>query len=703
MPVNASRNRDVRRMLRQAEFDATDQRDKEEFVRDFTDPSILGLKAADAEAAADVLRSAMIKRIAAEDSDDDAPGTDDSAGTAAETDDVELVDDLDDDTSPADDAEEETEPEGEPEVEVEPDGDADESADGLPEGGIAPIEIGAPGLGDLFQLDREEVGFPDEGVEDEDSDLPPWMQGGEEEEEAPEGEGQSVSLEGPGDEVTVSLPGGGSLELEYQAGTEGPDATVAATTEEVTQMGQDTQSVAAATKQAAQDAGQDVLRQRAEARRAMIAQAQQQQVMPESQEPSTEKKLGDDTSHGGEKFVMEDGQSAVATPAGPEDRKTSTMQNSEGNSLLSWDSSFSGNEIPMLDQGNQMNTGAKQNFTFQDPRPGSVFTQKFNPTPINIPSMGGTDDLWGAKNLGEFDLVTQKPENTGERIHTRRASSEDQPMSVFATPEWEYRVARACSEKQCMNGCDSPGSVEPVMCKECGVVYAMCDSCIEDGKCPVCSADGRTAEAQINWDSYCKDEGQRSEVCEDQRGDDINGDGGFRTQRTQSGTPKAQDARNMKVDDGEYEEKLAAIGAENHTLRAQNERLQVEMARLAKAAEVTLQMIDNGQFPAAEGISKIDEFVSSDMDVTALESLRKIAASLPRQEHDVRVASVAQNMTRQASTMPIQNAGAFVNPNPIVASVPQERLSDVLSEVLSSGLPKEEDFDPDTGRQIRRR
>lgn len=701
MPVNASRNRDVRRLLRQAEFDATDQRDRDEFIRDFTDPSILGLKASDASAAADALRTAMISRIAAEDVDDDgAPGTDSSEAPADQTDDVELVED-DDATSP-DDAKEK--PEGPPEglLETEPDGDVDDAADGLqgkPFG--EEVEIGAPDLGDLFSLDREEVGFPDEDEDegvggDEGSDLPPWLQGGGE--EPPEGEGASVSLEGEGDEVTISLPGGGSLELEYKPGKEGPVAPGAATTEEVLAMAQDTQRVAAAT----QPAAQDVLRQRAMARRAMIAQAQTQ-TPPEHIDPDTEKKLGVDTSFGGEKFVMQDGQTAVATPNQPEARDTSTMQNSEGNSLLSWDSSFAGNEIAMLDQGNQMNVGAKDKFTFQDPRAGSVFTRTFDATPIDIPTMGGTDDLWGAKNLGEFDLVTQQPQNTGERIHTRRASAADEAMSVFATPDWEYRVARACSEKQCMGGCSTPGSVEPVPCKECGVVYAMCDDCITSGNCPVCTGNSRDVEAQINWDSYCQDAGQRGEVCEDRRGDDVNGDGGFRTRGTQSGTPKTQDARDMKVDAGEYEEKLAAIGEANRQLRAQNERLQVEMVRLAKAAEVTLEMIDAGQASAAQGMQRIDEFVSSDMDVPALESLRRIAASLPKQQHEVRVASVADAMTRTAGAMPIQNAGVFVNPNPTTPYVPQERLASVLSEVLSSGLPREEDFDPETGRQIRRR
>jgi len=701
MPVNASRNRDVRRLLRKAEFDATDQRDKEEFVRDFTDPSILGLKASDAAVAADVLRTAMINRMAAEDVDDDeAPGPERSEAPTDKTDNVELVED-DDDThpSPDDDAEK---PEGL--TKIKPDDDADDvPVDGLQDQPFGDdMGVGAPDLGELFQLDREQVGFPDEEdgeVEEEgDSDLPPWMSGGEGE-GLEEGEGTSVSLEKPGDEVTVTLPGGGSLELEYKPGKEGPVAPGAATTEEVLSMAQ-TQRVAAATQPAAQT---DVLTQRAQARRAMIAQAQQQ-TMPEHFDPDTEKKLGDDTSHGGQTFVMEDGKTAVAVPNAPESRDTSTMQNSEGNSLLSWDSSFAGNEIAMMDQGNQMNVGAKDKFTFQDPRSG-VFTQTFNPTPIDIPTMGGTDDLWGSKNFGEFDLVTQQPQNTGERITTRRASAGNETMSVFATPEWEYRVARACSEKRCMGGCSNPGSVEPVQCKECGVVYAMCDDCITGGKCPTCTTDGRDVEAQINWDSYCQDAGQRSEVCEDRRGDDVNGDGGFRTQGTQSGTPKAQDARDMKLDAGDYEEKLAAFHAENRQLRAQNERLQVEMARLAKAAEVTLQMVDNGQVLASSGIGQIDEFVSSDMDVPALESLRKIAASLPKQQHETRVASVADamNMTRTAGVQPIQNAGVFVNPNPTTAYVPQERLASILSEVLSSGMPKEEDFDPETGRQLRRR
>jgi hypothetical protein len=138
-------------------------------------------------------------------------------------------------------------------------------------------------------------------------------------------------------------------------------------------------------------------------------------------------------------------------------------------------------------------------------------------------------------------------------------------------------------------------------------------------------------------------------------------------------------------------------------IKAQNERLQVEMARLAKAAEVTLQLVDNGQMLASNGITKIDEFFSSDMDVPALESLRKMASDLPKQQHQQRLAEVETGMNRSAGVMPIQSVGMSYNPNPSMGSVGNESLADVLSEVLSSHLPKDSDFDPETGTKLNRR
>jgi hypothetical protein len=256
-----------------------------------------------------------------------------------------------------------------------------------------------------------------------------------------------------------------------------------------------------------------------------------------------------------------------------------------------------------------------------------------------------------------------------------------------------------------MGGHRVSGTVEPVQCRECGIVYAMCEGCLEHNYCPTCGLpDGREAQAQINYDLYCGTAKDRSEICDDIRGDgDVNGDGGFRSTDKMGGQPKKQDARNMKVDEGEFEAREAAIKAENMQIKAQNERLQVEMARLAKAAEVTLQMVDNGQVSAAEGITKIDEFFSSDMDVPALESLRKIASGLPKQQHQQRLAEVQTGMTREAGVLPIQSVGMSYNPNPSMGSMGSENLASVLTEVLSSHLPKDSDFDPETGTKLNRR
>ena len=255
-----------------------------------------------------------------------------------------------------------------------------------------------------------------------------------------------------------------------------------------------------------------------------------------------------------------------------------------------------------------------------------------------------------------------------------------------------------------MGGHKVAGTVEPVQCQDCGIVYAMCEGCIDNKYCPTCGLpdEGRDATAQINYDLYCGTAKDRAEICDDNRGEDVNGDGGFRTPDKMGGQPKKQDARNMNVDDGEFQAREAALVAENMQIKAQNERLQVEMARLAKAAEVTLQMVDSGQVAASDGVSQIDEFFSSDMDVPALESLRKVAAGLPRQDHHQRLAEVDMGMTRSAATLPIQSVGTSFNPNPSMGFSGQENLASVLTEVLSTHLPKESDFDPETGVKLSR-
>ena len=48
-------------------------------------------------------------------------------------------------------------------------------------------------------------------------------------------------------------------------------------------------------------------------------------------------------------------------------------------------------------------------------------------------------------------------------------------------------VVAACRTGQCQYGCDGPQPVEPVQCSECGVIHALCESCIEADFCAVCN------------------------------------------------------------------------------------------------------------------------------------------------------------------------------------------------------------------------
>lgn len=747
MPVNRdSRNRDVSRLLAKAKFEAEDKQDRRIVASKLADPSILGLRKSDAAAVASTLSDAMYKVIVGQERPvflDEKPTLDGNEAPAEETDDVDLVDDDEEDASPDDDDDDDDvkdEDEGDLPFGNEPDNIApapkkDTDLVILDEPGDVDLS-GPKGLGDIFDLDREPVGFPDEdddelaeGDDDlgdldelgggigegtglgikEDPDgigvkhelgVSPFANEVEDQTGdigSPEGEEEALPMR-PGDEVRMSLPGGQVIEftLKDQNKQLPQDSKGPAIPQEVPTMAQN--------RNASDPQMAAFLNQRQAARLEMLRTAQEQQQMPEQIAPSTDKALGNDTSYGGSNFAMEDGQTSVGIPEDPDRHTLMTMTNSEGNSLRSWNADFTPQRVPTKDPGNMMNMGPNRDaLTLTDEKSG-VFTQTLADTELKIPTQGNTDDLWGSKGFGNMEVPSQYQENTGERKHTRAAGQEPEGLQVFASPEWQARVARACTEGDCMGGHKVSGTVEPVQCRECGIVYAMCEGCLEQNYCPTCGLpEGREAQAQINTDLYCGTSKDKAELCLDDRGDDVNGDGGFRTPDKTGGQPKKQDARDMKLDAGEYEAREAALKAENMQIKAQNERLQVEMARLAKAAEVTLQMVDNGQVLASAGIEKIDEFFSSDMDVPALESLRKIASSLPKQQHRQALAEVETGMTRSAGVLPIQSAGVSFNPNPSMGSMGGENLASVLSEVLSSHLPKESDFDPETGVKLSRR
>jgi len=709
--TNISRKNDVARLLRLAELEATDERSFRECMDEMTDPGIIGLSPQHAKIVAETIRSDMIRNITAgdlihEDEDDD----DDEIGDKPE---FEPEEKIEDDVSPEGSEEEEDE------VEFDDDADPFEKSDedlklgegfGFPEdeedeedeeggekgeipGGMLPIPSAI-----------EEISFPLEG-KPEAAEMAP---SDEVAEEAAEGEIPRMGIPGIEDgkmsdvgnvvpidaeaPVTLELPDGSTMELKL--------------TKEVLAAIRHQEEVEAMSREKMMPSGQmsmDDFRMQRSAQRQAIRQLLAEQQMPEDIKPSSDKPLGEDTAHsgdgegGGKKFQMEDATHGVANPGNAEDHETMTMKNSEGNSLLT-DPGFAPNNIyTRLPADMMMNANAKDLQRF-GPEKDGIFTRTIDgsDTPDPIPTTGmGPDSMGWDKGFETFKVPTQL-DTTKQRFPI---------VQQAAVSEWNKRVVSAAMNRECM-GCYEPqGSVDPVECEDCGSVYALCEACVGDGHCPTCAsrsaanASDNMREAGLNWDAYCGTPKDRAEVCEDDRGEDPNGDGGFHASDKMGRAPKGKNAREMNVDAGQFEKEASR---KIDDLARKNQALHIQMARLVKATEVANELVANGQIEAAEVGSQIDRWMADSMTIPALENVRMFAAQLGRKDFQTRLSQAGnEGMERTASPNRIRPALSF-NPNPTrEAAYGGGDLAEALSEMMKSNLPNKEDFDERTGVRLR--
>ena len=577
--------REVNRELILAALSATDQEDSEQFMHDMTSSKVGGLSPKHASVVKDVLREDFVRR--------------------AQSGDLDFLVDLPKDKDVEDD---DDEPETEHEEDVEPEGDEVE-----------------------FDADQG-----DESEESEEKSQPPWLKKGPEEDldfpsdneedfiaEPMSEENEELDLL-PGDEQVMTLQDGSILTLKLEKPHK-DGALEMSHKEEVPGM-----------PIALPEENTDI-ETRAAARRTLLRRVQAQ-TQPESDnirpgsDPNSHENLGDDTSHGGKPFKMEDATFGVANPG--EKRSVMTLENSGGNSLKS-DPNFAKQTVPYLDSALEQVAASKEQFRFS-PQKDGLFTRTVDDTPDPLPTMGNTDLWWGEKGFDTFDPPSQMPQYTGVRR-----------TQVLAG------MNRECA------GCDAPeGELEPIACKKCGSSMHLCQACINDDYCPSCAAkesqNASIKEAGLNLDAYCGTPGDRSEIVEDDRGDDVNGDGGFRV-KTEGQAPKAADAREMAVEDGQFEKTSG--------LEKENQRLHIRMAKMAKAVEVAQELVLSGQIEPEEIAAEVGELMEGDSTVASLEHLRRVAVASGKKARANRLASVDGKMNRSAATQIRPTLGVYPNPS----------------------------------------
>lgn len=691
--TNVSKRNEVAKFLRIAELEATDERSQKECMDEMTDPNIIGLSQEDAKIITKAIRSDMTRRILADDfsDEDDIDAEDDESEPKDEV----VKEDIE---SPGSDDEEDVEDEVEFEKDENPFEKSDEDLttgedlDFPAEEDVEDEEIideeGSPESEEIipspFGEEVEENSFEDESPIGDAASFgegaiidSPIAEGFSMEDGLGEEMGEVIPLD-PNGSVTLQLPDGTNMELKL------------------------TKAVMAAIKhqkevEAMNPSGQismDELKQRKAQRQALRQILASQEV--EDIAPDDTKKLGDDTSHGGKSFQMEDATHGVANIGNTETHATMKMTNSEGNSLLT-DPGFVPNNIyTRLPADLMMNANAKDLQQFTNQKDG-LFTKTIegSDTPDPIPTTGMGADFWGwDKGFQAFDVPTQL-DTTTQRF----------PIVQQATNDWKHKVVTASMNRECMGCHESIGRVEPLECEDCGSLYALCEACVQDEHCPTCASRSAASNAnnmrnaEVNWDAYCGTAKDRQEVCEDNRGDgDPNNDGGFHASDKMGRAPKKSDAREMNVDAGQFE-KEASKKIEN--LSRQNQALQIQMARMAKAQEVAYEMVANGQLAPEEVAPQVEKWVADNMSVTAMENFRNLAAKMGRRDFQTRLSETSKNgMERTASPHKIRAASLPFNPNPSVQYGAGE-LTDALTEMMKSSLPSRDDFDERTGVRLR--
>jgi hypothetical protein len=215
--------------------------------------------------------------------------------------------------------------------------------------------------------------------------------------------------------------------------------------------------------------------------------------------------------------------------------------------------------------------------------------------------------------------------------------------------------------QRCHNEDDLP--VFTVKCDDCESSFRLCSGCIEDEEleCPVCasrSEENVKEAAGPNWPAYCKTPQDRSEICEDIRGDgDTNNDGAFRVKRTEDDDDEG---------DGNYDLEVNA-SKKTQELQKENQELKLALAKFAKAVETATVMAYGETIDVTEIPSQVSTFMQDPHTSAAgLEYIKQTAASIAKKNSQAKLGGVENKMNKSAGANKIMPSSVSLgfNPNP---------------------------------------
>lgn len=623
MKQSTARTTDKLSSLRREALKATDERAWSSLMADMTDPAIGGLSVEDAKNVGKALRQAYVKEaLDGEESDE-----------ASEEEEVDIDVEDDDDESEEEfgegDVTEEMPSDEDNQVEDEVEFSAD-AEDGDIADDTSFAEVGGLDMGPEA-VDTSE--FEDEGEFGPEMGMGMEMGGGEEE---------VLSAQEP---MTLILPGGVKLRLEVEDSEEG---LLGSDQEEPITM--KPESIIEGT-----------VASRHAKRMAML-----QRVAEDGQEFPTDIKAtnrghGDDTSHGGKPFKTEDARKTGVDNPG-ESKPTMTLDNSEGNILRS-DPGWSKPVVPTKNPSNLQNQGAKETFTFENEKGGwSTRTVDSTDSPLPAQGLSNADNTWAGepwdKGFDEFDPPTQLGQYTSETKTT-----------ILSSPKLQSLIREASMMREC-SGCNNPGmmEIEGVECPTCQTRYALCEDCINDiedenkpDECPICTAIaqeaglGQRTATGPNWPAWAGTPQDEKEAVKDDRGDDVNGDGGFRTTKMKGGMPKDKNAEDMDIDADKFEKK----SMRSSELEREVSMLKREVGRIKMAAATAATMAEIGDIEVSEIIPQMGYFIESELPTTALKTLRETYAMQAQRRSRRVLSQVEQRMTKTSG-----DRGVLVSPYP---------------------------------------
>jgi hypothetical protein len=630
MKQNKARMTDSLKALRREALKATDEKTWDTLMADMTNPAIGGLSPEDAKNVGKAIRQAYIREALEEEPEDDEAPEEEAEPVEDESESEDLAESDADDEMLSGDA-----PNVEDEVEFSADAE-DGAAEDSPFAAGGGLDEGSA-VDDEFDGDEEFGGGLEEGDE---FGLDDGL-GGEEE---------VLSAEEP---MTLSLPGGLKLRIEVEDSEDGL-------------LGSDQEEEFTMPKPESVIEGTVAARH---AKRMAALQRQAQQQMPEDIHP-VNRGHGDDTSHGGKPFKMEDATLGVANPG--EKKPTMTLENSEGNVLRS-DPGWNKPVVPTKNPKNLQNQGNKETFTFDNEKSGwSTRTVDGTDTPLPTEGMNATDDLGWDKGFEEFDPPTQLPQYAAETRTT-----------ILSSPRLQGIIREAGMMRECA-GCNNPAGyeIEPVQCPTCMSKYALCEECITDiekedtpDECPICTAIaeeagmGQRTATGPNWSAWAGTPEDEREAVKDDRGDDVNGDGGFRTTKMKGGMPKDKNAEDMDIDAGGFEKKSMRLAE----LERENGLLKREIGRVKMAAATAATMAEIGDIEVSEIIPQMGYFIDSELPTTALKTLRETFAQQAQRRSRRVLAHTEQRMSKQAS----RDRGMLMSPYPTTGSSRSMEMADL--------------------------